>query len=784
MAVVSLGEVASGSDSGVGVLVLNVTATIPRSDPTTARHLVVVLEAGRTDETIPFLTAVGDTAAEDDFYGECYGPNSYYEVGTEQLTDSGGFVVFTTAYLGIVVWPMDIGDAITLTYSAPWAFIRGAAFLYEGADANPNPFGGGNLRAYMRPENFGGAAGDNLTIQRTASTPTNCNQNDPGATILPSAAGWSFDPGMIVYWTTAWLDPQTSWAWDDGGITTQDQWFGYGGADYELSGVYGDQAFGSAIGPFVSADRPMGGCWGASDSLPNSHFLVQCFGLKAGAGPIVCPPPPEPGFTVECAQVADVAEWAVCITDPSDGSNTCDVFWRIVPALNANDGFNGVFTDLNIDITDAGYCIQDPDTGQDLIPLPGTGTWTVEAFFVGCNTIQGPTAQTILDAPCGSSHPPPPVPVAKLHHSLGCGIYTVYVLTRGGQFIVGQLPWSDLEWHRVLDDTSDAKVQIEGLAGRGYDCCQVLSQVRPWKHELGIYRDTELVWAGPITEPVIANSSDNATISARDLTSWLDRRKIHHDYTPGGATDLGVIFVHVVVDAMAPDNSPGLFVQATEAQVYGIYSVLAREHKIAGSEIRTLTSMGIDWTMIGRDLLAGGLVVPVAPAGILTDEHFAVPPDAKIDGLSQTNNPGVRGQGGGASGDETYGEVLDSASVQEFGLLESVAQDDLATTNQLAITAAEQIADLLSQPPGIIEQGQLHQNAPIDINRLVPGAEIDIRLSKSCFPVSQTFRISTVDAHATATDQGGTEEIVVNVIPLGTKLTKHHRPPRPIVGAG
>ncbi|MGW2233481.1 hypothetical protein [Streptomyces sp. NPDC001759] len=53
-----------------------------------------------------------------------------------------------------------------------------------------------------------------------------------------------------------------------------------------------------------------------------------------------------------------------------------------------------------------------------------------------------------------------------------------------------------MEWTRVLDDVSTARVVINPDG----DCCARLGKVRTWRHKLVLARDDVTVWEGPIIQ--------------------------------------------------------------------------------------------------------------------------------------------------------------------------------------------------------------------------------------------------------------------------------------------
>jgi hypothetical protein len=353
------------------------------------------------------------------------------------------------------------------------------------------------------------------------------------------------------------------------------------------------------------------------------------------------------------------------------------------------------------------------------------------------------------------------VVVVNQANVLGCGTYAVHVLTRGGHELVAvDLPWTALSWNRDLDDTTTAGVS--GTVGLDSVCCGQLAGVHAWRHELAIYRNGELVWVGPIVS--FANPPGKFQIEARDLTGWWDRRKVHenHEYAQ---VDVATIFQAIADDAMAPDTSPNLTVTTTGTGVKGTKRILAAQHRIAGIELRDLADLGIDWTAVGREVLAGGLVIPTDPIGLLLDEHFSTLPTVTRDGTQQGNNRGVRGAGGGEAGDTIYAEAADSDAVNDDGLLEVVDTIQTITDNVTAQSAADSRA-AISKEILQVEDCQLAPSAPVPVSQLVPGALTSINLRFTCIPVNDTYRLKRVAVTAQA---GQTEKVNITLQPRGTE---------------
>lgn len=327
------------------------------------------------------------------------------------------------------------------------------------------------------------------------------------------------------------------------------------------------------------------------------------------------------------------------------------------------------------------------------------------------------------------------------------------------------MPWTTLEWGRVLDDTSEASVTVAGSFATGENRCKSLAGVYPWEHELAIYRDTYRVWSGPIVQ--VQNPGGGVvTLRAMDLSRWLDERFIHsdHDYpTPG--SDVAVIFRDYVEDAMTPDNTPGLTVSVQPTGIDGVRTVKASEYQVAGAAIRELARTGIDWTMQDRVMFAGGQTVPQTTVLTLFDSHTSTATVTR-DGLSQQNRIIVAGSGIAVDGPSVIGEASDAVSEGVDGLLEGYSSESEIGDVPSATAAAQTRLDLVSDTPTLLSSVDLDQTAPFSQTDLVAGILVDLRLTETDLgPVIDRYRIASIKVSA---DSSGAETVTLNFQPKGT----------------
>jgi hypothetical protein len=346
-------------------------------------------------------------------------------------------------------------------------------------------------------------------------------------------------------------------------------------------------------------------------------------------------------------------------------------------------------------------------------------------------------------------------------NTLGCGRYTAQIWTRGGSSLLfASLPVSSCRWDRRLDDTSEASVTLAGL-GRSQECYDAIRNAKPWKHELALARDGQIVWQGPIVEP--QSQGTGGSYDARDLSAWWDHRKLRYDRAYTGV-DLATVFQQLAVDAMTPDPTPNVLVATSATGILGTRTYQAGQHLLIGPLLRELSDVGVDWTVVGRNVIAGGLVVPTTPIVRLNDEHLVAPPGVQLEGLSMANDVTVVGAGGGGTAiAPVFGEAIDADSITEFGLLDAVSTNANALDATSAAAGAASTLAVSREPITVASDVQIDSDAPILIQQLVPGALIDVAWRTSGLEVSGTYRLSKVSADV----KSGSETVTITIQPVG-----------------
>lgn len=328
---------------------------------------------------------------------------------------------------------------------------------------------------------------------------------------------------------------------------------------------------------------------------------------------------------------------------------------------------------------------------------------------------------------------------------LGCSTYDVWVTERGGGRGLWQLPFTSVGWDRALNDRGTATVDFDGLTGKASSkCCGEFEAVKPWKHELAIFRNTEMIWCGPVTGKTADDKGGH--INASDLSVWWKRRRIHQDHIDV-QRDLGVLFYEYVRDAMSTDTSPRLDLQFAggECGVLGDRRVLASEYAIAWPKLQELAESGCDWTVVGRQLItAAGREFFSSVLGTITDGVVAGIEDLTHDGAGMANDVAVVGDGVGEAGASVVGRYENAEHQAEYGRHEITVSDSNIRDANSAGFRARSIYELSKNPVRVLSGASLKENFAYGINEMVPGDVWRLNVGELCELVQGAVRVHAI----------------------------------------
>lgn len=383
-----------------------------------------------------------------------------------------------------------------------------------------------------------------------------------------------------------------------------------------------------------------------------------------------------------------------------------------------------------------------------------------------------------LERNCGDPDPDPdPIPdngggfirlTPQSPCVLGCPETRVYIVDHcGGQTICDVTDnMTFLKWGRELDNDSEVELtlHLEGDAG-GKGCCECLSNLRTWRHELMVVRGGDVVW-GPGPLVTISIQRHIAHIVARDVTAWLDVRLIHNPYEFVGV-DLTTIAQTLIEDALLLGDAVQIpratrdacildYATFTASGKYTDFTIEANKRS-AGEVLRELASQGLDFTVVNRALYVGADFA-FGPIGPLRDDDFAEDLLAAEHGLAAATKWWVSSDNaqGSAGGVDPY-----------FGLIERGVEGQPAATSvtDLSREASDRLQGT-NPPPFIVtvpSEGQLSPGAPVCSETLIPGTLVDLAINELCRPASLRERLTSLRV---VLDEKG-ERVGITLAPLG-----------------
>ena len=352
---------------------------------------------------------------------------------------------------------------------------------------------------------------------------------------------------------------------------------------------------------------------------------------------------------------------------------------------------------------------------------------------------------------------------------LGCGTWHAFIACRGGGEVF-PLPFTSLSMSRRVDDMSDASLTLTQTTLNSFDpseqerCCGLLSVIESWEHELILFRDgnpasDDPTWVGPITK--MTWGVDSINITARDLFQWFERRLLERDRT-FTATDLADVFHQYAVDALHRDPTPNIDLTNISATgILGDREVQVTAGRRAADELRELARSGLDFTMLGRVMLAGGTEIPTADLGVLITEHFDGH-QLDIDGLQTETESVVIG----SPADNVGGPIRVSTGGVDAdrGLVQGLANESTIKDTSSAQALANTRHSLLRVSPRFF-RAQLLPIAPMGFEDLIPGAVAQLRVQLMCRTLEGNHRLMDVDV---SVGNNGTESVEVQFSSLGT----------------
>lgn len=340
--------------------------------------------------------------------------------------------------------------------------------------------------------------------------------------------------------------------------------------------------------------------------------------------------------------------------------------------------------------------------------------------------------------------------------------WQVKVVEHGTRKLVAVPKHGAVTWQRRLDEISVATASWDPTSA---------PLVRKWRHELEIWSDRTLAWAGPIVVPTRATNRPVA-VSARDLSARFERLFVARDRTYT-QEDLGLIFGQLASDAVNAWPDLGIDVVTYPTGTFGDREYVYANFERLADKLRELARTDVDWTFVGRQLIAGGSSIPGRPTWTLLDAMVDTA-TATDDGLSQVNDAVVVGSkptrvdaDGNtvmSEGDTPTGRWTDGLSIASVGPLQvRYSEPDIRDDNSAGVAARNRVRFLGAQLPDLrvtLKEGTYR------LDDLVPGAAVRAELSDPAIPYGQTGDYLLLSVDGTISDQGDAA-VTVNLIQAG-----------------
>lgn len=395
--------------------------------------------------------------------------------------------------------------------------------------------------------------------------------------------------------------------------------------------------------------------------------------------------------------------------------------------------------------------------------------------------------------------------------TLGCAsAYTLVFHWRGGRTVYA-VPAAEtttrVRWGRTLNGVSEAEVTIAKV-GNTPDCCRLLGSIHPWVHEVSVYRDTELVWQGPVID--ITFTRTEVKVIAWDVTAWLDRlvNRFRLDFgnnVRAGKCAKDMITANLFDTDIVPTTYvdwPGIACHMIATDTPKVRIQAGAWFEYAGVIVREWTKFGMDYTTVGRAIWFRPQVQQVKGKRIvaratLTDEAFAGELEVRLSGreaatlgVAVTNRIKDAPAGFGYHTPNVAGNAYGRLDRLERLGLESgdVHGGDPAPVPKwmpTLMTAARQLVAGRYPCPTTVsvpEGSRLTPSAPVAMSELVCGEPFSIVTSSTCASVQAMFRLADV---AVEWESPASEAVAVNMIPI-PPLVEDVKPttPPPLAGAG
>lgn len=331
--------------------------------------------------------------------------------------------------------------------------------------------------------------------------------------------------------------------------------------------------------------------------------------------------------------------------------------------------------------------------------------------------------------------------------------YECWIVDRSLRERLVPLGFGSLNWGRTMDDASTATVAVPT------DRALTLRDARPWRHGVGVWRDRQLEWIGPIVSIKRPTGDDTVTVTARDIIAWTMKRFVRKEIDFELA-DLSIFFDLLIQEAARRDNPFNLTSSTPIVGVAGKRSYTPDTDSQVFSAIQELARTGMDFTVWRDQILSGPTNRLFSGYLLLGAEAFQGTIGVELDGMAQGNSQRTAAGGtGGSDGFTQIGEY-ENWDPSGDGLLESFETEALIKDAASAQAASRQRWEELHATPQSIEVPPLSPLFPGTMDDLIPGKLWRLQYDDPLFDIAGDYRLTKVDVSVSIGGDGAIEESI------------------------
>lgn len=307
-------DIGNATATATSSFVIPITATVPRSDPTTGATIICVWIMAADTSAEPDVAGVSDDGPTDDFYGTCFmaaGLNPYTSVAViNSLASIGGaFYEPHAVYMGLVLNPLDATNSITVELAGTFSWVFAFARAYTGVQVDTSGTPSDDFPTTDPAWWLDGSVVTGLPLgvafddAETANSRfvdwdyngsgSSLRYNSPGTVGESTDGNWSWQQGdLAVYSLYSFGGATGARTWDDGDIATQTEF------DDVDAGLGTLQTMLMAEQPITVPQTGISvdGSWATAFANDNTEGGAWVF--NAGPGPTCPDVPPAGGIPV------------------------------------------------------------------------------------------------------------------------------------------------------------------------------------------------------------------------------------------------------------------------------------------------------------------------------------------------------------------------------------------------------------------------------------------------------------------------------------------------------